>query len=109
MNTIVIRPLITEKTLNLAARGWYTFEVSPDSSKPTIAGAVSIAYKVKVVDVRTLSMHGKMRKVGKLMKHVKKADWKKAIVKLAKGQKIEVFEVTPQQEKKEKQAEPAKK
>ena len=106
MNTIVIRPLITEKTLNLASRGWYTFEVALDASKPAIAEAVTMAYKVKAVDVRTLSMHGKMRKVGKLMKHVKKADWKKAIVKLEKGQKIEVFEVTPQQEK---IAEPAKK
>lgn len=106
MNTIVKRPLITEKTLTLAARGWYTFEVSIDASKPSIAQAVSAAYKVKVVDVRSMSMHGKMRRVGKLMKHVKKEDWKKAIVKLAKGQKIDVFEVSPQQEK---QTEPAEK
>ncbi|OGG31478.1 50S ribosomal protein L23 [Candidatus Gottesmanbacteria bacterium RIFCSPLOWO2_01_FULL_46_9] len=97
MNTIVRRPLITEKTLTLASRGWYTFVVSDDASKPSIAWAVSRFYKVTVTQVRVISMHGKVRRVGKLSKHTKKADWKKAMVQLAKGQKIDVFEVTSEQ------------
>jgi large subunit ribosomal protein L23 len=96
MNTIVIRPHITEKTLNLASRGWYTFSVAPDASKQNIKDAVSLLYKVTVIAVRTISMHGKMRRVGKVSKPVKREDWKKAMVSLKKGQKIDVFEVTGQ-------------
>jgi large subunit ribosomal protein L23 len=107
MNTIVERPLITEKTLTLAARGWYTFVVSEYATKRTIKDAVSVFYKVTVIDVRTISMHGKVRRVGKMSKHVKKADWKKAMVRLAKGQKIDAFEVAPPPET-EKSAKPEK-
>lgn len=95
---IVKRPLITEKTLLLASHGWYTFAVDIEASKASIAQAISGAYKVKVVSVRTVTMHGKVRRVGKLSLHVKKPDWKKAMVKLTKGQKIDVFEVGPMQE-----------
>lgn len=101
MNTIIIRPLITEKTLTLAGRGWYTFMVAIDAVKANIAHAVSTLYKVKVMEVRTIHMHGKVRRAGKGMKARKKMDWKKAIVHLAKGQKIDAFEVTgaPESEK----------
>lgn len=97
MITIVKRPLITEKTLTLASRGWYTFEVFVDAAKPSIAEAINTAYKVNVTSVRVMNMHGKVRRVGKMSKHVKKEDWKKALVQLKKGQKIDVFEVTTQQ------------
>ena len=97
MKTIVKRPHITEKTLTLAARGWYTFSVAEDAAKPAIADAISGLYKVNVIAVRTVAMHGKVRRVGKMSKYVKKADWKKALVRLAKGQKIDVFEVTGEQ------------
>ena len=97
MNTIVQRPLITEKTLTLAARGWYTFVVAGGAAKPAIAQSVSQLYKVTVVSVRTVSMHGKVRRVGKMSKYVQKADWKKALVRLVKGQKIDAFEVTGEQ------------
>ncbi len=109
MNTIVQRPLITEKTLTLASRGWYTFAVADDASKPTIAEAVSKFYKVTVTEVRVVSMHGKVRRVGKLSKYEKRPDWKKAMVRLTKGQKIDVFEVTSEQPEKPEKAEPAKK
>jgi large subunit ribosomal protein L23 len=93
MNTVV-RPFITEKTLSLAARGWYTFVVDPQAEKKQIASDVAKFYKVTVTDVRTVHMHGKNRKVGKKMQYVKKPDWKKAMVQLAAGQKIDAFEVT---------------
>lgn len=98
MKSTLIRPLITEKTLTLAATGWYSFMVRKASEKPAIARAISDFYKVQVVRVRVASMHGKTRRVGKLMKYTKKSDWKKAFVYLAKGQKISAFEVAPTQE-----------
>lgn len=101
--TTLKRPLITEKTLTLAARGWYTFEVGIKARKEDIIKAVSAFYKVTVTEVRTVHMHGKMRRVGKMQKYQKKEDWKKAVVRLAKGQKIDAFEVTTQQ-----QAQPVK-
>ena len=103
MTGVFKRPLVTEKTLGLAGRGWYTFMVDPDADKNEIAKAIGAFYNVQVVDVRTVSMHGKTRRTGKYMRYVKKSDWKKAMVRLVKGQKIDVFEVTPNEEK-----EPAK-
>jgi len=98
MKSIFVRPLITEKTLTLAASGWYSFLVHKAAEKPGIAKAIADFYKVNVVGVRVASMHGKMRRVGKLMKYTKKSDWKKALVHLSKGQKIDAFEVAPTQE-----------
>jgi large subunit ribosomal protein L23 len=95
MNTVVIRPLITEKTLILASRGWYTFVVAKDADKMSVAKEVSQFYKVQVVSVRTISMHGKVRRVGRQMRYAKKADWKKALVQLKEGQKIDAFEIAP--------------
>lgn len=92
---IIERPLITEKSLQLASRGWYTFVVDIAASKQSIGQAISSAYKVEVVTVRTVTMHGKVRRVGKRSVHVKRPNWKKAMVTLKKGQKIDVFEVTP--------------
>ena len=90
MNSVV-RPVITEKTLTLASRGWYTFAVNLEAGKHAIASDVAKYYKVKVEDVRTMIVHGKMRRVGKRMKSIQKTDWKKALVKLAKGQTIDAY------------------
>ncbi len=95
---IIKRPLITEKTLSLAAKGWYTFEASLDASKYTIATEISHVYKVNVVEVRTITMHGKVRRVGRKSIPTERPNWKKAMVTLKKGQKIDAFEVTTPQE-----------
>ncbi len=109
MTNALIRPLITEKTLTHAARGWYTFIVDEASDKNAIADAISKFYKVTVTDVRTAIMHGKMRRSGRRQTYRKLADWKKAAVRLSKGQTIDAFEVTapeqPKEEKKEKKEE----
>ena len=97
---IVKRPLITEKSLALAAKSFYTFSVAASANKAEISREIGILYKVKVTGIRTVSMHGKVRRVGRKMNTVRKSDWKKAIVKLAPGQKIEAFEVTTKEEKK---------
>lgn len=100
MEQIVIRPIITEKSLALAGKGLYTFAVNPKKNKPQIADAVNNLYKVTVTGVSTISMHGKTRRSGRKMTLVTKPNWKKAIVTLVKGQKIDAFEVTKQEEEK---------
>lgn len=100
MHDLFIQPFITEKTLILATHGWYTFRLPKRNAKAIIAEAIENLYKVNVINVRTISVHGKMKRVGKGMKRVRKPDWMKAMVLLKKGQKIDVFEVTQPEEKK---------
>lgn len=97
MRSILKRPLITEKTLALAGRGWYTFVVDSDAAKHHIAEAINSYYAVNVCDVRTQMRHGKTRRVGKRMKTVQKSDWKKALVRLKEGQTIPAFEITQEE------------
>lgn len=92
---IIIRPIMTEKSLTLAARGWYTFMADALARKEQIASEIHDIYKVDVVDVRTMIMHGKTRRVGKKAKPTKKQDWKKTMVRLKPGQKISIFEIAP--------------
>ncbi len=100
MHLIVNRPLITEKSLTLAGKGLYTFKVSLKADKSQIRREINRLYKVKVTDIRTVTMHGKTRRVGRKMTVIQKSNWKKAIVRLMKGQKIDAFEVTGEGEKK---------
>lgn len=90
--SVVKRPLITEKSMMLAQRGWYTFAVSPSARKETIAKEIGRLYTVQVREITTVRRVGKLRRSGKKMLQVKRPDWKKAMVKLAKGQRIPVFE-----------------
>jgi large subunit ribosomal protein L23 len=87
---IVRRPLITEKAQNLAVSGKYAFEVDRRANKLQIKEAVEIAFNVKVRAVNTFMMKGKVRRYGRA--ETKQPDWKKAIVTLAPGDKIELFE-----------------
>lgn len=99
MNQIVKLPHMSEKSLSLAARGWYTFSVAAAARKENIVKSIHSLYGVDVVDIRTVHMHGKVRRVGRTGRAVRKPDWKKALVKLAPGQKIDAFEVASQVKK----------
>lgn len=100
MKHVLTRPVISEKSLTLAARGWYTFRTQTSASKKEIAAEIAKHYKVDVISVRTITMHGKVRRTGRRMTMVQKSDWKKAIVQLKAGQKIDAFEITaPEGEK----------
>lgn len=94
------RPIITEKTLAVAQRGWYTFEIAKQAAKQEVAKHVARLYKVTVLEVRTMSMHGKTRRAGKAQRTIRKPDWKKAMIRLAKDQKIAAFEAVSQGEQK---------
>lgn len=91
MDNIIEKPVITEKSLTLAGKGWYTFAVNFTATKERIAAEIAKFYKVKVLSVRTANMHGKIHKAGRKMKLTRKPDWKKAYVLLQSGQKIDVF------------------
>ena len=86
---VLLRPVITEKSMTETNTGRYTFAVVKDASKLEIAQAVAEAFKVDVVAVNTSTVRGKSRRIGKRVG--KKSDWKKAIVTLAAGQRIERY------------------
>jgi len=88
---VVKRALITEKGSILREKArQYTFEVHPDANKIEIKRAVESIFKVKVLDVRTMNMHGKVKRLGRSMG--RRPDWKRAVVTLAKDQTIELFD-----------------
>jgi large subunit ribosomal protein L23 len=87
---VIIRPLVTEKSTFLAGLNKYAFEVMPHANKVQIKGAVEVAFKVRVRDVNTCNVHGKVRRFGRARSVGR--SWKKAIVTLQEGYKIELFE-----------------
>lgn len=87
---IIKKPILTEKTKRLAKEGQYVFEVKKDANKKEIKEAIEKIFGVKVEKVRVLKIPSKPRVFrGKLGE---KKGYKKAIVKLEEGQKIEIFE-----------------
>lgn len=96
---ILKRPLITEKSFQSSAQGFYSFEVAREATKPQIKKAVEDHFKVKVIAVKTLNYRGKKKRVGKKRMEIERPAFKKALVKLKEGDKIEIFE-TQETEKK---------
>jgi large subunit ribosomal protein L23 len=84
---VIQRPLISEKSYAAMADGKYMFRVHRRATKTDIALAVAEAFKVDVVSVNTMHVRGKERRRGRV--HGFQPDWKKAVVRLREGQKIE--------------------
>lgn len=99
MDQIIVKPIISEKSLSKAATGWYTFRVALKADKAAIQKAVDEAFKVKVLQVKTMVVKGKSGRAGKKRLFTQKSDWKKAMVKLGAGQTIDLFTVTKTEEK----------
>jgi large subunit ribosomal protein L23 len=87
---VLRRPVITEKGTMQAGINKYTFEVARPANKQQVKEAVEKLFKVTVVDVNILNVPGKMRRVGKSRGMT--SPWKKAIVTLLEGQRIELYE-----------------
>lgn len=87
---VLRKPLITEKNTVLQAQGKYVFEVAEEANKPQIKQAVEKAFKVGVTAVNVMMIRGKERRIGR--RKVMTRAWKKAIVTLKPGDKIEIFE-----------------
>ncbi|MBU4533912.1 MAG: 50S ribosomal protein L23 [Eubacteriales bacterium] len=87
---ILIKPMITEKSTSLLEGNKYTFQVDPRSNKSEIKRAVEELFKVKVLDVHTLRVKGKLKRRRNAIGRT--PEKKKAIVTLKPGDKIEIFE-----------------
>ena len=88
---ILVRPLITEKTMKLVEEGKYTFEVKQGANKVEVKKAVEELFKVEVTAVNMMNTLRKKRRVGKY--EGLRPAVQKAIVTLADGQKLDVFEI----------------
>ena len=88
--TILIRPVISEKSYALIAEGKYTFRVDDRAHKTQIAHAIEEVFDVRVAAVRTSQVRAKPKRRG--VHKGKTRSWKKAIVQLAPGDRIELFE-----------------
>ena len=88
---VIEKPLVTEKGSDMLADGnWVLFRVNPDANKIQIRGAIQKIFNVKVLQVNTQIVRGKRRRFGKNLGQSKA--WKKAMVQLKEGDKIETFE-----------------
>jgi len=89
-NDIIIRPIISEKTTELMEQHKYVFEVARDANKLTVKRALKELFNVTPEKVNILNVRGRNRRLR--FKVGKRAAWKKAIVTLTAGDKIEIFE-----------------
>ena len=92
-NIIVVRPIISERSLSDARRGVFTFEVVKNANKDQAASEISKLFNVKVVGITSEIIKGKIKAVGRKRLRVKRPDMKKVRVRLSTGQTIPLFEV----------------
>jgi large subunit ribosomal protein L23 len=91
IHEIILKPLVTERTAAYeASQNTYVFQVGETANKHEIKAAVEAFFSVSVEDVRTVRVRGKFKRFGR--HYGKRANWKKAYVKLAAGHSINLFE-----------------
>ena len=90
--TIILRPLINEKSMGLTKTGFYTFEVDKEATKPQIAKVIADKFKVTVLSVNTINRIGKTKTQRTRKGYFSQPHLKKAIVRVGKGDKIALFE-----------------
>jgi large subunit ribosomal protein L23 len=91
LHDIILRPIVTEKTARLeAGQNTYTFQVGVKANKVQIKEAIQSLFGVDVLEVRTVNVRGKTKRVGRFQG--RRSDWKKAYVTLAEGDLIQLFE-----------------
>jgi large subunit ribosomal protein L23 len=87
---VIIRPVVSEKTYVLSAADRYTFRVHQDAHKTHIRQAVEALFDVHVIEVRTMSVKSKPKRRGSTTGRTR--TWKKAIVQIAPGESIPIFQ-----------------
>lgn len=87
---VLVKPLVTEKSTDLMAENKYVFKVHPKANKIEIKIAVETIFSVNVVEVRTMNVSGKFKRQGRFAGYT--PNWKKAIITLAEGQRLPIFE-----------------
>ena len=90
VHDIIIKPIITEDSMDRLADNKYTFKVAKDANKIEIAKAIEEIFDVKVAKVNTISVKGKQKRMGRYVGF--RPDWKKAIVTLEGDKTIEFFD-----------------
>jgi large subunit ribosomal protein L23 len=89
---VILRPVVSEKSYGLLDDGAYTFVVHPDANKVEIRQAVEAIFNVKVRKVNTLNRKGKRKRNRRAFTYGKRSDTKRAVVTLAGGDRIDLFE-----------------
>ncbi len=87
---MIVKPVVTEKSVDLMAENKYCFKVAKKANKIEIKKAIEEIFKVRVIDVHTMNVKGKQKRVGRNVGMT--SGYKKAIVTLAEGDTIEIFE-----------------
>ncbi|MCY4192960.1 MAG: 50S ribosomal protein L23, partial [bacterium] len=90
---VVLAPVVSEKSYDLLEANVYTFRVHPDASKPEIKDAVESLFDVTVLKVNTMNRKGKRRRNRRSPSYGRKPDTKRALITLAEGDEIELFDV----------------
>ncbi len=89
---ILHKPIITEKSMFLREKGKYVFKVDKRANKNQIKEAIENLFDVEVEKIATMIMPGKTKRAGSRRRQVRDGIWKKAIIKLKKGDKLDIFE-----------------
>ncbi|HEX8932034.1 MAG TPA: 50S ribosomal protein L23 [Patescibacteria group bacterium] len=100
MNSIIIRPIITEESMKMVPFGKYSFAVAKHADKGAIRNAVKNLFNVNVVAIATSMVKGKKKRVGSKRQEIDQTIWKRAIIKVKKGEKIALFEPGGEEPKK---------
>ena len=90
---VVLAPIVSEKSYELLESNVYTFRVHPTASKPEIKDAIETLFDVTVLKVNTMNRKGKRRRNRRSPTFGRKPDTKRALVTLAEGDEIELFDV----------------
>jgi large subunit ribosomal protein L23 len=90
--SVIIAPVVSEKSYALMEDGVYTFKVVPSATKPQIRDAVQEIFGVRVAKVNTLNRQGKRKRNRRTFSYGKRPDTKRAIVTLAEGESIDLFQ-----------------
>ena len=91
LNKKLVRPIITEKSMGQSAANRYVFQVAISATKGAIEAELKRVFGVDALEVRTMIMPGKKKRILKTYRFKTTPKWKKAIVKLKEGQKLDLF------------------
>jgi len=89
---IILAPIISEKSMKDAGSNKFTFKVAIQSNKKMIKKAIEDKFKVNILDIKTAIVKGKKIRAGKKRTEISQSPWKKAVAKVATGQKISIFD-----------------
>lgn len=88
----LIEPLITETTIAQAGKRWYTFSSPIDQTKPKLRELIEKNFKVHVLEIKTMRVKGKTKRSPRSRRLIQGSSWKKVMVKVKEGEKIDLFE-----------------